>query len=118
MIHNIMICIKGHSYECHAICVATITLIIMIVLKVPVKKIIADYADKKTSNNVRWRKNKDSYVKQMNGILIILDIVIAFVLFTVLSLLSPFIHFSFASAVFSGMLAVSEYAFFEQLALF
>ena len=108
---------KSHIYEIHAIMAATITLVIVFCMKSFLKRRIKDFVEKKAAENMLWNANKEIYLKRCNGIILILMIVIAFLIFTLEALVSPFIDFSLWTAFLSGAFALTEYAIMEQLGI-
>lgn len=105
---------KSHIYEIHAIIAATITFLSMFIIKKPIKRRIINFVDKKAVQNVRWKEQKRIYTRRLNLIIIFITMLLSFSIFFILSLLSPFIHFSMFSALLSGIIALTEYAVYDQ----
>lgn len=106
---------KSHIYDIHAVIAATITLVLMYFIKRPIKHRIASYVNKRAETDLKWQENKAIYIRRCNIVLILLTMVIAYVMFWVLSLISPLIEFSAQSACMSGVFALVEYACIDQM---
>lgn len=106
---------KSHIYDIHAVIAATITLVLMYFIKRPIKQGIASYVNKKSETDLKWQENKALYIRRCNMVLILLTMVIAYVIFFVLSLISPLVEFSAPTACMSGVIALVEYACIDQM---
>ncbi|MBE5873471.1 MAG: hypothetical protein E7287_03585 [Lachnospiraceae bacterium] len=96
---------KSHIYDLHYVLSGSITFLLMFLIKKPVKKWIAAKTDDKEKQKL-W-----------NGILIPITMLLGFLMFWVLSLISPLIHMSMPCALMSGAVALTEYAVFEQMCI-
>lgn len=108
---------KSHVYDLHSILAGTITFLLMFFIKKPVKALIEECTHKKALQSEKWNKNKAAYTKMWNGILIPITMLLAFLLFEVIALISPLIHSSVPSALMSGAISLAEYAVFDQLCI-
>lgn len=108
---------KSHIYDIHSIMAGTLALALMFLIKKPIKERIAAVVEQRALNNEKYRLRKEIYLKRYNGILVVLVMLIAFLFFGILSVFSPFIHFSVPSAIMSGAISLAEYAFIEQLCI-
>lgn len=106
---------KSHIYEIHAVLAATIVLILMYYIKVPVKKKIAEHVDRIMEKKPELLPKKKLYLKRWNMLLILLTMVLSFVVFTVISFISPMIDFSLQTAIMTGVYALCEYAIVDQI---
>ncbi len=106
---------KSHIYDIHSIIAGTLALALVFMIKKPIKERIAAVVEQRAQKDEGYRQRKEIYLKKYNGILIVLVTLIAFLLFGILSVFSPFIHFSVPSAIMSGAISLAEYAFIEQL---
>lgn len=106
---------KSHIYELHALLVATFVVVLMSLIKEPIKRKIAQSVDKKIQSKPELAKKRGIMVKRGNMLLIVLTMLLSFVVFTVVALVSPLISFSFSTAVMSGVFALCEYAFWDQI---
>ncbi len=108
---------KSHIYDLHSILAATITFLLMFLIKKPIKKRIADKVEQKALADEQYSQKKDSYIKLWNGVLVLITMVLAFIIFELLAVFSPMIHSSYPSALMSGAIALTEYAVWEQLCI-
>lgn len=106
---------KSHIYELHSILAATITFILMLFIKKPIKQSIRYYVERKAENNQRWAQNKKLYRKRCNSIIVFSTMLLAIIIFTIISFISPLIEFKWFSAILSGTVALTEYAIFDQI---
>uniref|UniRef100_UPI004055F7A7 hypothetical protein n=1 Tax=Acetatifactor sp. TaxID=1872090 RepID=UPI004055F7A7 len=115
MMRKLLSYVKSHIYDIHAIIVSVIVFGCMMYIKKPIKKLLEQGVDRMMENNPRLVDKRKLYVKRANLLLILLTFILSIMGFGVVSLLSPFIDFSFQSAVMAGVYALCEYAFFEQV---
>lgn len=108
---------KSHVYDLHSILAGTITFVLMFFIKKPVKNLIVERINRKALQSVKWNENKAAYTKMWSGILIPITMLLAFLLFEVIALISPLIHSSVPSALMSGAISLAEYAVFEQMCI-
>lgn len=108
---------KSHIYDIHAVLAGTLALILVLLIKKPIKERIAGMVAKRAESDERYRENPGKFRKRYNGILILIDMVFSFLFFVLLSVFSPFIQFSFPTAIMSGVISLAEYAFLEQLCI-
>lgn len=106
---------KSHIYEIHALLVATFVVVLMSFIKEPIKRKIAHSVDKKIQSRPELMQKRRIMVKRKNVLLIVLTMLLSFAVFTLASLISPLIEFSFSTAVMSGVFALCEYAFIDQI---
>lgn len=104
---------KSHIYDIHSFLAGTLALILVFLIKKKINRIIEMRAEK----DEQYREEKARCRKRYNGILILIHSGIAFLFFFLLSVFSPFIRFSFPSALMSGAISLAEYAFLEQLSI-
>ena len=108
---------KSHIYDIHSFIAGTLTLVLVFIIKKPIKKRIAEMVEQRARCDEKYRENKETYIKRYNGILILIVMLIAFLFFGLLSVFSPFISFSVPSAIMGGAISLTEYAFIEQLCI-
>lgn len=106
---------KSHIYELHAILAAVITFFVMFPIKRPIKRMTKQYVEKKAKENEKWEKNRRLYQKRCNMLVLITALAVAMLVFTILSMVSPFIHFSFYTGVLSGAFTLALYALYDQV---
>ena len=105
---------KSHIYDIHAVLAGTIVLVLMYCIKKPVKACVAQYVGEKIRKNPDIQGKRKLYLRRYNIILIVLTMVLAFIVFAILSWVSPMIEFSFQTGIMSGVYALSEYAVLDQ----
>ena len=113
--HLILSYMKAHIYELHSIFCATITFLLMMPLKVPIKKRIWSWIEKKANTNKKWEQHFSLYYKRCNMVILLLAILIACMIFIIVSFLSPLISFSWNSMGLSGVFALAEYEIYDEL---
>jgi len=106
---------KSHIYELHALLVATFVVVLMGFIKEPIKRKIVQSVDKKIQSKPELTQKRKRMVKRRNMLLIVLTMILSFFVFALVALVSPLIEFSFPTAVMSGVFALCEYAFWDQI---
>lgn len=106
---------KSHLYEIHALFAATFVVVLMNFIKEPMKRKIVHSVDKKIQFKPELANKRRIMVKRRNMLLIVLTMLLSFTVFTLVALVSPLIDFSFPTAVMSGVFALCEYAFWDQI---
>jgi len=106
---------KSHIYEIHAIIAATIVVVLMFFVKGPIKRKVVLIVDKKIEEQPGLLERRDIMIRRGNMVLIVLVLCLSVLIFALLAVCSPFIAFSLPSAVLSGVFALCEYAFLDQI---
>lgn len=106
---------KSHMYEIHALLVATAVVVLMYLIKGPIKKTIVKSVDRKLEMRPDLADERDVLIRRRNMLLILLTMLLSFGLFALVALVSPLVEFSLSTAVMSGVFALCEYAFFDQI---
>lgn len=106
---------KSHIYEIHALLVATAVVVLMYLVKGPIKRAIVQSIDRKLEQKSELADERDIMIKRRNMLLILLTMLLSFGLFALVALISPLIKFSLSSAIMSGVFALCEYAFIDQI---
>lgn len=106
---------KSHIYELHAILVATFVVVLMFLIKGPIKKRVEKNVDKKIARRPELADKRRSMIRRGNTVLIVLTMLLSVAVFAAAAWISPFIEFSLSSAVLSGIFALCEYAFLDQI---
>lgn len=109
--------INSHRYDIHAVFAGFLAVLLMYLIKDSIKRKIRNHVDAKIEANPELSDKRRTYIRHYNMILILLAVLIAFCMFFLVSLASPFIEFSFSSAIMSGVFALCEYAVIDQLAI-
>lgn len=105
---------KSHIYDIHAVVAGTLVLVLMYYIKKPVKAWVEQYVNEKIRQNPELEKKRKLFLKRYNMVIILLTMVLAFLVFTILSFVSPMIEFSFQTGIMSGVYALCEYAILDQ----
>jgi len=106
---------KSHIYDLHAILTGTIVFVAMQFIKKPVKKYNEQYVDRLLKSKPHLMPKRDLYLKRCNMILIFMVMALAIFMFAIVALISPVVEFSAQSAIMSGVYALCEYAFMDQI---
>lgn len=106
---------NSHRYEIHALFVATFVVVLMSLIKEPIKRKIVQSVDRKIKSKPELAQKRKIMVKRRNMFLIVLTMFLSFVAFALAAAVSPLIEFSFPTAVMSGVFALCEYAFWDQI---
>ena len=106
---------KSHIYDIHAVLTAVIAIIMMQYVKRPIKKQIA-----KSVDGYIMKRNKDgnkraTYIKRANLLIILFTLILSFLIFMAVSIISPLIDFSMETAIMSGVSALAGYALWSQI---
>lgn len=106
---------NSHRYEIHAILVATVVVVLMLLIKKPIKKWIANQVDNRIARKPGLFEKRYLLNRRGNMLLIVLTMLLSFGLFWVASVVSPLIEFSISTAIMTGVFALCEYAFLDQI---
>lgn len=106
---------KSHIYEMHALLVATFVVVLMSLIKEPIKKKLVQSVDRKLESRPELVSKRKVLIHRKNMLLILLTVLLSFITFALVALVSPLIEFSFPTAVMSGVFALCEYAFWDQI---
>ena len=106
---------KSHIYELHALMAATLVVVLMSFIKEPIKRKIVQSVDRKLKEKPELADKRKRMIKRRNMWLILLTMLLSFVAFALMAMVSPLIEFSFQTAVMSGVFALCEYAFWDQI---
>lgn len=106
---------KSHIYELHALMAATLVVVLMSFIKEPIKRKIVQSVDRKLKEKPELADKRKRMIKRRNMWLILLTMLLSFVAFALMAMVSPLIEFSFPTAVMSGVFALCEYAFWDQI---
>lgn len=114
-IHKLLSYCKSHIYELHAILAAVISFSIMLGIKIPIKRRLADWIEEKAKESEKWRKNKKVYGRRVNLILMMIAIAVSYGIFLIVTAISPLIRYSGITAILSIAVTLDIYAVFEQI---
>lgn len=106
---------NSHRYEIHALLAATFVVVLMSLIKGPIKRKLAQSVERKIAKQPVLEGKRRKLIRQKNMLLICLTMLLSIGVFAVVAKLSPLIEFSFPTAVMSGVFALCEYAFFDQI---
>ena len=90
-------------------------MMLMSFIKEPIKRKIVQSVDKKIQGKPELTNKRKLMIKRSNMLLIVLTMILSFVTFALMAMVSPLIEFSFPTAVMSGVFALCEYAFWDQI---
>lgn len=107
--------LMSHMYDIHAIIAAAVVVALMSYIKVPVKRKLADMAEHRRKKKGEAEEAMPLLLRRYHSLLIVLVFVLSVPVFAVLSLLSPFILFTWPSSLLTGIFALCIYAFWEQI---
>lgn len=107
--------LMSHMYDIHAIIAATVVVALMSYIKVPVKRKLADMAEYHRKKKGEAEEVMPLLLRRYHFLLIVLVFALSVPVFAVLSLLSPFIFFTWPSSLLTGVFALCIYAFLEQI---
>ncbi|MBQ8798853.1 MAG: hypothetical protein IJZ55_04735 [Lachnospiraceae bacterium] len=113
--HKILSYAKSHIYELHALLVATFVVVLMSLIKGPIKRKLVQSVDRKIAKRPKLAGKRKKLIRRKNMHLIYLTMLLSIGVFALVAKLSPLIDFSFPTAVMSGVFALCEYAFFDQI---
>lgn len=114
--HYILSLCKSHIYELHALLAGTITFLSMFLIKKPLKFDVEKYTCPDPEENKRIKKNRELRAKRLNSLLVFETMMVGIILYCFLDFVSPLIQFSLKTAILTGVVALVEYALYEQLA--
>ena len=106
---------KSHIYEIHALLVATAVVVLMYLIKGPIKRVIVQSVDRKLEKKPQLADEREMMIRRRNMLLILLTLLLSFGLFVLVALISPLVEFSLSTAIMSGVFALCEYAFWDQI---
>lgn len=107
--------VASHIYDIYALLAGTLTLAIVMILKIPIKKLTGRLADQYAEKPGRGENRRKSVYKRLNGVLFVLVMAMGVLVFAITAIVSPQIVFSGGSAVLSGLIAIAEYEIIEQI---
>lgn len=111
--------IDSHIYDIYAIFVGTLTLAVVMILKIPIKiysRRIADiYCKEYCGDEEEQEKEWLRFYKKVNGFIFVLVIAVALIVFAVVAQISSQIEFSWGSAIMSAIYAIAEYEVIDQI---
>lgn len=113
--HKILSYAKSHIYELHALLVATFVVVLMSLIKGPIKRKLVQSVDRKIAKRPKLAGKRKKLIRRKNMLLIYLTMLLSIGVFALGAKVSPLIEFSFPTAVMSGVFALCEYAFFDQI---
>ncbi len=113
--HKVVSHAKSHIYDIHAVIASIVVFLFMMLIKPPMKRWIAKMLEKHFGNRSDWDLEQENYRRRGNMLLIVFVIILGYLIFAVIALLSPGIEFSFFNGGMTGVYALCEYAFYEQI---
>lgn len=115
-LHIILSYAKSHIYDLHGLLAATISVIIMMFLKRPIKTKIDGYVDRKSAADETYARHRAYHRKALNFVLILLTAAVTYIVYFLIEAVSPMIpHHSLLSGITSITFSLTEYAIIDQL---
>lgn len=115
LIHKVLSYCKSHIYELHAVLAAMITFAVMFPIKKPLKRKLAKWVEQKAAKNESWKQHMPLYKKRVNIIVLFIAVALSYAIFSLISLISPLIYFSWITAFLSAVFTLNLYALYEQI---
>lgn len=115
LIHKVLSYCKSHIYELHAVLAAVITFAVMFPIKKPLKRKLAKWVERKAAKNESWKQHMPLYKKRVNIIVLFIAVALSYAIFSLISLISPLIYFSWITAFLSAVFTLNLYALYEQI---
>lgn len=115
LIHKVLSYCKSHIYELHAVLAAMITFAVMFPIKKPLKRKLAKWVERKAAKNESWKQHMPLYKKRVNIIVLFIAVALSYAIFSLISLISPLIYFSWITAFLSAVFTLNLYALYEQI---
>ena len=107
---------KSHIYELHAILAGTVTLLSMFIIKKPLKFDVPECTCTDPAEKARISRKLALNTKRKNTILVLETMMVGIVIYCIIDFFSPLVNFSVKTALLSGIVALTEYAVYEQIA--
>ena len=102
---------KSHIYGLHSLLVGTIIFFLIFVWKGTIDKFIEDRVAKRYED--REDDRRKAAARRTWGLIYILVILLAFLLFAAVACISPFVHNSVPASVISASFAITEMEFYK-----
>ena len=106
---------KSHMYDIHAVIVSVLVLVTVFFIQKKLHSVIIQYIDKYLEKKPDMQKKRDVYIRRISLIYIVLIFLLSTVFFALVALISPFVVFSFPSAVMGMVYTIFEYAILRQI---
>ncbi|MBP5472700.1 MAG: hypothetical protein J6Y12_08505 [Lachnospiraceae bacterium] len=111
MLHMFLSYCKSHIYDIHSLLVGTIIFFLIYVWKGSIDKMIEGWVNKRYSDRTEDRQR--AVTRRAWGLIYILVILLAFLLFTAASVISPLVHNSVPASIVSASFAITEMEFYK-----
>ena len=106
---------RSHIYDIHAVVVSLLVLVVVFFIQKKLHSVIIQYIDKYLEKKPDMQKKRDVYIRRISLIYIVLIFLLSNVFFALVALISPFVVFSFPSAVMGMVYTIFEYAILRQI---
>ncbi len=107
---------KSHIYELHAILAGTITFFSMFIIKKPLKYEIDDSALSDTEESKKSKYRLELKAKRVNALIVFETMMVGMIMYFIVDFFSPLVNYSVKTAILTGVVALVEYAVYEQFA--
>ena len=109
MLHMFLSYCKSHIYDLHSLLVGTIIFFLVFVWKGTIEKTIENWIGKHYSDS----SEKKTASKRMWGLIYLVVIALAFLIYAAVACISPFVHNSVPASVISATFAITEMEFYK-----
>ena len=106
---------KSHIYDIHAIIVSLLVLATVFFVQKKLHNVLIQYVDKYLEKKPDKKEKRDVYIRRCSLIYVVVIFVLSNVFFALVALISPFVVFSFPSAVMGMVYTIFEYAILRQI---
>ena len=106
---------KSHMYDIHAVIVSVLVLVTVFFIQKKLHNVLISYVDKYLEKKPDKQGKRDVYIRRSSLIYVVIVFVFSNVFFALVALVSPFVTFSFPSAVMGSVYTLFEYAILRQV---
>ena len=111
MLHMILSYCKSHIYDLHSLLVGTIIFFLIYVWKKPIDKMIENRVNKRYAD--REEERRKAVTRRAWGLIYILVILLAFLIYAAVACMSPLVHNSVPASIISATFAITEMEFYK-----
>lgn len=106
---------KSHIYDIHAVIVSVLVLVTVFFIQKKLHNVLISYVDKYLEKKPDNQGKRDVYIRRSSLIYVVIIFALSNVFFALVALVSPFVTFSFQSAVMGAVYTLFEYAILRQV---
>ena len=111
MLHMFLSYCKSHIYDLHSLLVGTIIFFLIFVWKGSIDKMIGGWVSKRYAD--RPEDGQKTVTRRVWGVIYILVIVLAFLIYAAVAFMSPLVHGSVPASIISASFAITEMEFYK-----